>query len=351
MGKQYNHLTFTDRLKLENMLKLKISKKEIAKNLGVHISTIYRELKRGTYERKETVFGYCEKSYKYINTYSPDISEERYRENLKAKGSTLKISDDYEFANFIENKIVKDGLTPLAVLGYIKKNNIQFKTSICVNTLYSYIYKGVFLKLSMSDLPIKPTKKVKKNNKVAVNRCPRGESIEKRPIEVWKRKTFGHWEMDCVCGPKNDLNVLLVLTERLTRREIIIRMRNQTANSVVKALNGLEKKYGKMFTKLFKTITVDNGCEFSDSQGIEKSIYGNKKRTTVYYCHPYCSSERGTNERMNREIRRIYPKGTDFGKVKLSDIQACEDWLNSYPRAILDYDTPNNVFNRYYSNL
>ena len=148
--------------------------------------------------------------------------------------------------------------------------------------------------------------------------------------------------MDCVCGKTK--SVLLVLSERLTRKEIIFKMENQKANSVVKCLNILERKFGKIFKKIFKTITVDNGSEFADFQGIEKSSYGNGKRTSVYYCHPYCSSERGTNERLNREIRRLIPKDSDISKYSIQEIQHVEDWINNYPREILGYATSQERF-------
>ena len=105
---------------------------------------------------------------------------------------------------------------------------------------------------------------------------------------------------------------------------------------VVKSLNRLERRFGNKFRKVFKTITVDNGSEFSDFVGLEKSIYKGR-RTSVYYCHPYTSCERGSNERLNREIRRIFPKGTDFTKVSEERVKACEDWVNAYPREIFGY--------------
>ncbi len=127
---------------------------------------------------------------------------------------------------------------------------------------------------------------------------------------------------------------------------------NKKAVSVVIALNKLERKFGKLFKKIFKTITVDNGVEFSDYKGIEKSIYGNnKKRTAVYYCHPYSSYERGTNERLNREIRRKLPKGTNFNKVSDKEVKAVENWVNEYPKAVLGYATANEVFEKYVSAL
>ena len=98
----------------------------------------------------------------------------------------------------------------------------------------------------------------------------------------------------------------------------------------------LERKLGKKkFKEKFKTITCDNGVEFLDSDGIEKSRYGSGTRTTVYYCHPYSSWERGTNENINRMIRRFFPKGTNFDIVTTKQVQMVQDWINNYPRKIL----------------
>ena len=349
--RNFKQLTFTNRLQLETMLKLKTPKRIIAETLGVHISTIYREIKRGTFEKKKSVWDcFGEKTFVYKKTYSPDIANEKYLQNLRAKGAPLKIDKDIEFANYIENRIVNDGLTPLAVLGEIKAKRLQFKTSISINTLYSYIYKGVFLRLSMKYLPLKKDFKPKQK-KLVVRKAPRGLSIEQRPEEVKERNTFGHWEMDCVLGKREKSKVLLVLTERLSRKEIIMDMKDQTSSSVVHCLNILERNYGKLFPKIFRSITVDNGSEFSDYYGLEKSSYGKRKRTTVYYCHPYSSSERGTNERMNREIRRKFPKGIDFNRITSEEVKSVETWLNNYPRGILNYQTPNSVFNYYLSCL
>lgn len=109
-------------------------------------------------------------------------------------------------------------------------------------------------------------------------------------------------------------------------------------------LDRLERRYGKLFSKVFQTITVDNGTEFSDVAGLERSCLHKGKRTTVFYCHPYSSYERGTNENTNGMIRRWFPKGTDFGKVTAKAIQAVEDWLNAYPRGILGFRCADDVF-------
>ena len=306
---------------------------------------MYREEKRGMCRTKKVRYDYYgDKSYKYVDKYSPEIAEEKYRQGLTARGVSLKIGNDYALSEYIESRIVDGGLTPLSVLGEIQRNNLQFKTKICVRTLYNYIEKGVFLRLSLEHLPLKGKRKRRKGKNKKAARLSMGTSIEKRPITVNDRAEFGHWEMDCVEGKKKKKDTLLCLSERLTRKEIIIKMPSKTADSVVTALNSLEYKFGKMFRKVFKTITVDNGSEFSDCQGIERSIY-NGRRTKLFYCHPYSSYERGTNERMNREIRRRIPKGSDLTTYSKAEIQAIEDWLNDYPRQVLGFATPNEVFN------
>lgn len=275
------------------------------------------------------------KSKAELWTDSGRIANTRYLLNQTAHGAPIKLGDDYEFVEYIEKRVLKDKLSPCAVLGEIKRFKM-FKTNISKTTLYRYIEQGVFLNLKMSDLPL--YKRKKKYRKAVIKRAPRGTSIEKRPLEILNRNTFGNWEMDCVVGKKFSRDVLLVLSERLTRYEIIVKMPNRKSDTVVKTLNKLERRFGRDFRKVFKSITVDNGVEFSDFKGLETSIYRGK-RTSVYYCHPYTSCERGTNERLNREIRRHLPKGTDFTKYSDEQIQFVEDWVNTYPREIFGFAT------------
>ena len=82
-------------------------------------------------------------------------------------------------------------------------------------------------------------------------------------------------------------------------------------------------------------------------KGLERSIFGREtKRTTVYYCHPYSSYERGTNERLNREIRRLIPKGSNLAKYSHEDIKSVEAWVNNYPREVLGYATSAETFEK-----
>lgn len=152
--------------------------------------------------------------------------------------------------------------------------------------------------------------------------------------------------MDCVCGSTK--TTFLVMTERLTRYELVFKMNDQKFTSVLTCLNSLEKKFGKRFKQIFKSITVDNGSEFLDYATLEKSIYGkNNKRTRLYYCHPYCSCERGTNERLNREIRKLVPKGRNLAEYSNSDIEQLQNWLNNYPRKVLDFASSQELFEQY----
>ncbi len=334
-------LTLTQRRDLETLLKAGYHKKKIAKQLGVCLATVYNEIKRG--ECTQKVYSYTdywgERHYKQITVYSADKAEYNYRLNQSAHGAPLKIGNDFELVREIENRVINEKISACAALGRIKREN-ACRTVISKTTLYRYIRTGyIFTRLTMQDVKLKP----KHHQKATIKRAPRGTSIEKRPAEIAERNTFGHWEMDCVVGKQGTKETILAFTERLTRYEIVFKMPDHKAATVVHFVNKLEKRYGKNFRKLFKSITVDNGVEFSDFEKLEKSIYGGK-RTNVYYCHPYTSCERGSNERLNREIRRLIPKGTDLSIYSDKQIKAVETWVNAYPREIFGYATSAELF-------
>lgn len=339
MGKHYKHLSESDRIKMETLLNKGYSKPEIAEYLHVHRSTIYREIKRGEYIHRNS-------DYTEEVRYSSDKGQQTHDWNAQGKGKPLKIGNDVKLAEYIEQKIVEDKYSPEAALAAAETSGIEFNTTISVRTLYRYIDNGIFLKLTNKDLPVKGKKK-KKNKKVQTQkRASAGESIENRPDEVKDRETFGHWEMDTVKGKRGvTKSCMLVLTERKTRDEIIFKLKDQKAESVVDALDRLERKWGDMFYKVFRSITVDNGVEFSDYEGMERSILrSGEKRTFLFYCHPYSSWERGSNENQNKLIRRHIPKGEDFDEKQDRDIEYIENWINNYPRGIFGYRTSAELF-------
>lgn len=266
MERTFKHLTKADRIRIEALIKAGVKIKEIADMLHVHRSTIYRELKRGRFTALNSDLTTEER-------YSPDIAHDKYEENLKSKGGSLKIGNDIKLANYIEEKIVKEDYSPAAVLGEIKaqQKESEFSVMICTTTLYSYIDKGIFLHLTNKNLPVKKNKKrTYKKVKKTQARASAGESIEKRPEEIE------------------------------TRDEIVMKLPEHTAAAVVNALDVIERKWGDMFKQVFKTITMDNGSEFADCEGIERSALGAGSRTKTYYCHPYSSYERGSNEVTNK---------------------------------------------------
>ncbi len=231
-------------------------------------------------------------------------------------------------------------LSPAAALAQARAAG--FRTSVCVSTLYSYIYKNVFLQLTGNDLWEKPRRKVKKlEDDEKRTPHPKLPSIEIRPQEINQRQEPGHWEMDLVVSCKGSDTVLLTLTERYSRQEMIFKLPNRQAKTIRKVFDSLERKMPD-FKQRFKSITTDNGPEFLEYDKLVRSIHGGQ-RFTVYYCHSYCAWEKGTNENHNRMIRRWFPKGTDFSKVTKKQIAELQDWMNSYPRKILGWRSPKQV--------
>lgn len=336
-GRRFSQLKWKQRLRINKLLKEGHTAQEIADILHVHNSTIYRELRRGMATQRTSELVDRE-------VYCPDVAEDKYQENLRAKGPDLKIGSDYELADYIEDKIVNERYSPGAVLDKIKEDGLEFTVEISKWTLYSYITKGVFLNVTNKSLPRRGKKKAQ-HKKVRPARLPKGDSIDDRPIEIDERIEPGNWEMDTMISCEGDLTRLLALTARKSRREILVKIPDGTTESVVRALDAIERKLGtKLFRKIFATITVDNGSEFQDCEGMERSRRSRRKRTHIYYCHPYSSWERGSNENANAMARRWFPKGTNFSELTNEDVQRVEDWINTYPRGILGGKCSQNVF-------
>lgn len=327
--KRYSNMTKRTRDMIEALYNAKVRVKDIAEQLGYSFQAIYAELKRGYYMHRNTDWTETKK-------YSAEKAQLVSDFCASAKGAPLKLDKDKEFADFVENMILK-GYSPGAILLYIKDNGLKFKTKVCRVTLYSYIDKGVFLKVTNKNLLHKGERKKQVKEKSPKKLPDLEHCIEKRPEEVAQRNTFGHWEGDSVIGSNKKGETLFTLTERLTRTDIILKSADKSSGSIVRLLNRLERRIGsRTFREVFKTITFDNGTEFSDTQGLEFSPYTHKRRTKVYYCHPYCSSERGSNENQNGFIRRFIPKGTLISQYSDSYIQEVQNFINSYPRGIFN---------------
>ena len=330
MVKQHcKHLTWNDRLIIEKMLLKKYSKREIAEVIGCCQATVYNEIKRAQY---------LHTNGELINElrYNPDEAQRKYREHLKHKGIKPKLLQSPNLRKYIEDMIIYLGYTPEAVLMNMKEMGIEFETTIkSVNTIYSGIRKGYLPNLKMESLP-QGSRKVRKCKVKQQKRASKGTSIERRPEDILSREEFGHWEADCVVGKSTNLKTILVMIERKTRYTIFEVMKQHTSEEVVKALNRVEKTFGSSFFSIFKTITVDNGSEFQDYEGMEKALYRKGKRTKIYYCHPYAPHQKGSVENTNKLLRRFFPKGSDFDKcLKRAALKDSEFWVNTYPRKLL----------------
>jgi len=267
------------------------------------------------------------------------VGQRKHDEQAANKGRGLKIGHDHELARHIENKIKNEKWSPDAVIGSIKAEGWPFKTTICTKTVYNYIDKEIFAGISNKDLWVKKDGKKREHKKirtVALNN-KNGKSITERPKEVDERTERGHWEIDLVVGKQGTKPVILTLVERQTRKSLYILVKNKTQQEVIAAIKRARRRVGGNFNAVFKSITADNGSEFLDSESIKKAA----KCSEVYYAHPYSSWERGSNENGNRILRRFVPKGTDIGKLTIQELQRIEDWVNNYPRKILEYKSAN----------
>ncbi|MDC7125861.1 MAG: IS30 family transposase, partial [Spirochaetales bacterium] len=336
------HFTWYERLRLQyyhngtNGYPKTTSPLLLGKLFNKHEQTICRELKRGMVEHVDT-------NLRSTMCYNAEYAQNDANSKHSAKGPDLKLGTDWALANACSTLIKKQNYSPYAVLEHFKKYGWPSATRICEKTLYNYIESGYIPDITENDLLYAGNrKKLKSEPQKHSRKLNAQKSIDNRPKEANERSEPGHWEMDTVYGAKNTSpNCLLTLTERQNRTEIILGLPDRTAKSVLEALDSLEKSMGTAdFKRLFLTITPDNGSEFADATGLETSINNHLKRTTVYYAHPYCSSERGTNENHNGMIRRFIPKGTDLGKVNHSEIRRIQNWMNNYPRKILGGNTP-----------
>lgn len=330
--RKYKRLTYTDRLKIESLYNSGVSCRAIAHTLGYTPSTICNEIKKALYPHMGAELS------KRPYHYSATIGQQKADYARTACCMDIKLSNHYDYAAFVAREI-KRGVSVDVIVNTLKKHG---NWTVSTTTLYRYIDRGYIPNISNSDLPEKKRPKKRKSKRVA-SRPPAGTSIERRPAYINDRTTFGHWELDSIIGrAKGDRESFLVLTERSTRYQVIIRSKSRTAANTVKALDTLLSKYPK---RTFQSITVDNGSEFSDCYGMEHDKKG-MKRLTVYYCHPFCSCERGSNERANRIIRRYFPKGKSLKKYTQKDCDRVAHIMNSTPRKILNYDTPADLFNR-----
>ena len=330
-ARSFKHLNLIERGMIFALLKEKRSIRYIARQLNRNPATISREIKRGTTTQLRSNLTTYEQ-------YFPESGQAVYDKRRASSGFQCKIYQVEPFLKFAEHQILHKKWSPDAVVGFCRSQaKWQRQEMVCTKTLYSYIARNL-LKVRNFDLHLKvrlkPKKKYFRQHKRLL-----GQSIEQRPESVQTRQEFGHWEIDTVIGKRSNDSLLLTLTERKTRQEFIIPILSKEASSVKSGLKKLKIFFGANFSRIFHSITADNGTEFAELTSLLQP-WG----CDVFFSHPYSSWERGTNERHNGLIRRFIPKGTPISKVAPATIRRIQNWCNQLPRKILGYRTPQECF-------
>jgi IS30 family transposase len=333
------HLNFNERILIEGFRKAGMSDLNIARELGRDRRTISREVTLGMVVRIRS-------DLSTTKAYSADRAQDARDLNASAKGPVVKLRARSAAVEFIRYYIAVRKWSPEAVAARMKQKGMP--DGVCAKTIYNHIDKGEIPGVSNETLWEKRLRG--KTHKSLTRRAKRGvpqdRSIDDRPTEIAGRQQVGHWEIDLVVGGKGTGSaVLLTLIERKSRKLIARKIKDKTQTAVIRAINGIERSMGKeAFKALFKSITADNGSEFLDFSAIEASVFGEAARSHIYYAHPYSSWERGSNENTNRMIRRFIPKGSDLTKWTQAAIQKIENWINRYPRKILNFKTAEEIF-------
>lgn len=337
MGRENQHyMKEKERYQLEAYLRAGKPKAWIARVMGFCRQTIYNEIRQG-----EVWLVNTKRAPIDVKEYSADKAQQKHQYNQTAKGRPIKLGNHHDYAHRLEHLLLgiqPDGTidrrkrySPYAALAITSKEG--YPISICTSTLYSYIDKGIFLRLSNKDLWQKWKRRKRKYHpiqRVAHKHLP---SIEARPQVINNRSEPGHWEMDLVISKRPKQTVLLTMTERRSRQEVILKLPDKRATSVITALAHLAPAG-------VKSITTDNGPEFLKYEELRQLLHG----AEVYYCHSYAAWEKGTNEIHNRMIRRWYPKGTDFTQIDQAELNDLAEWMNNYPRRVLKGKTPTEVY-------
>ena len=325
------HLTRDDRIGIEKLLKAGTSVCKIAEVIGCSERTIYREKIR---VHCEVLDG---RTYRMLPAYSAQIAQNRADALAEArKGRPLLLASAPGLAEYLETAIGKRRYSPDAAVQEIVLLDLPLPHLSAV-TVYRYIYNG-YLKLCSLDLPVGH---YRPRRGKAVKYCSKkhsaDKSISQRPAAAANRAEPGHWEMDTVVGAKGSRPCLLVLTERTTRFEIVKRMDSKTVRETVRCLREIRQGLGVHFDAVFKSITCDNGCEFDTAPLLEQFA-------PIYYCHPYSSWERGSNENQNKLVRRFVPKGKCLDRLTAADADRLTQWMNHYPRRLLGGRRPSDLF-------
>lgn len=309
----YKQLTREQRYQIYALKKKNHSQTDIADIVGVHRSTISRELKRNKGKRG----------------YRP---EQAHRSALgrQAKAKT-RISDD--IWKLVTEKL-EEQWSPEQISGRFKEKGTAHLSH---ERIYQYIFKnkkegGTLYK----HLRVQKKRKKRCGSYDRRGKIPNQTSIEDRPASIENRDRVGDLEIDMVIG-KGHQGGLVTIVDRATRYSFIGRVESKQADEVEK----MTIKLLEPVASRLHTITSDNGKEFAKHEAISTKL-----RIDYYFAHPYASWERGTNENTNGLIRQYFPKKSNFLEVTDEEVARVANRLNHRPRKSLGYLTPHEVFSQ-----
>jgi len=308
----YHRLTEGDRNQVYALNKTGLTQRAIAEQIGVHKSTICREL-----HRNKGLRGYRPKqAHRLACSRQAQIPRTRILDGIWA----------------VIEKMIREDWSPEQINGHLNDND---ERGVSTEWIYQYIYTD---KRSGGDLHTHlRCQKQRRKRYGSIER--RGQiknrvSIEKRPEIVNLRNRVGDWEADTVIG-KQGHSVLVTLVERKTRFSVAIKAANKTAKAVTEAIcDNLKPYQDRVFT-----LTYDNGREFAYHEQISHDL-----KAEGFFAHPYHSWERGLNENTNGLIRQYIPKGKDIDDLSDEQVAQIMNKINNRPRKCLGFKTPNQLF-------
>lgn len=324
----YTHLTIEERACIAKFKEMNMSLREMARILDRNVSTISRELKRNSYK---TLVKHS------VTRYSPTLAQRKYsKRRLNCHRPTKTNQRTIEY---IKSKIYLHW-SPDQIFN--RKDKFKPANFPSISTIYRWIHLGYIPKTNIEHLRRKGKFKSPAETRGRFNI---GNTIRKRPKEVYKRNTFGHWEADTVVSGKINNYTLkskycfVSLAERKTRLYLVKLIPNRKEETVTNAIIELLKDLPE---GAVKTITCDRGKEFAGWKRIEEEL-----NTKMYFTDPYCAWQKGTNENSNGLLREFYPKHMDLSKANEKEVQDVLKLLNNRPRKCINYKTPQELFNEY----
>jgi len=326
MHHQYYRLSMNEREEISLGLAQGKSRRYIASMLQRSPATVSREIRRNNY----TYGGY---------QYRASIAHSRACRRSRLPRKKRKLDTNEQLRQFVFEHLNKRW-TPEQIAKRLKKlYPMDMTMHISHESIYSYLYlwpRGELRKVVLKCL----RRRHKYRREYGKTRTKRRAiqdfiSIEERPKEVASRIIPGHWEGDLLMG-HNNASALGVLVERTTRMIFLVRLKDKDAQTVRIAF---ARKFKHLPEGLKRSLTYDNGQEMA-----EHKLFTKNTRIQVYFAHPHSPWERGTSENTNDILRQFFPKGINFKKVSLREINKVQNLVNDRPRKILDFSTPHEVF-------